>query len=255
MPYLDRSDARLHYQPHGEGPCVVFVHGSGGNHLSWWQQIPALSRRYRCLLPDLRGFGLSRVATLPCDPAVFGDDVLALLDHLDIARAHLVGQSIGGHYALRFALAHPERVHGLVLADTLAGIADDRIVAAKRAAGPIPDDLFERALGVAFRQQRPDLSFLYRAIERLNHADRTPETLVPTDIQAATLAKLVTPTLFLVGECDPVAPPPAVEIAAGLCSAQFKIIPDCGHSPYFEQPAAFNRTLLEFFAGLSGGVS
>ena len=251
MPYFDRPDARLHYQQHGKGPCVVFLHGSGGNHLNWWQQIPVSSQRYRCLIPDLRGFGLSRVATPPFDAAMFSDDLLALMNHLGIARAHLVGQSIGGHYALRFALAHPQRVHGLVLADTLAGIADDRIAAAKRAAGPIPDDLFERALGAIFREQRPDLTFLYKSIERINHVDRTPETLVPLEIKTEALANLVSPTLFLVGEQDPVAPPAAVELAAKLVrGAQFKMIPNSGHSPYFERPEAFNRTVLEFLEAL-----
>lgn len=248
MPRFQLPNASLHYQEYGEGPCVVFLHGSGGNHLSWWQQVPALSRHYRCLVLDLRGFGLSHAAP-PRDPAVFGDDLRLLLDHLNIARAHVVGQSIGGHYALRFALAHPQRVNGLVLADTLAGIADKRIAAAKAAAGPIPEILLERALGKEFRSRSENLTFLYQTIERLNHADHPPETLVPADVDAESLAALKTPTLFLVGEHDPVAPATAVSIAASMVAgAEFKLIADCGHSAYFEQPAAFNRALLEFFA-------
>jgi 3-oxoadipate enol-lactonase len=252
MPRLKLPDASLHYQEHGEGPCVVFLHGSGGNHLSWWQQIPALSKHYRCLILDLRGFGLSHAATPPRDPVVFGDDLRALLDHLNIAHAHVVGQSIGGHYALRFALAHPQRVHGLVLADTLAGIADNRIAAAKAAAGPIPEIFLERALGANFRSRSENLTFLYQAVERLNHADQTPETLVPTDVGAESLAALKTPTLFLVGEHDPVAPATAVSIATSMVAgAQLKLIANSGHSAYFEQPAAFNQALLEFFAALT----
>jgi pimeloyl-ACP methyl ester carboxylesterase len=252
MPRFQLQNASLHYQEYGEGPCVVFLHGSGGNHLSWWQQIPALSRHYRCLVLDLRGFGLSHAAIPPRDPGVFGDDLRSLLDYLNIARAHVVGQSIGGHYALRFALAHPQRVHGLVLADTLAGIADNRIAAAKAAAGPIPDIFLERALGKEFRSRSENLTFLYKAIERLNRADQAPETLVPADVGAERLAALKTPTLFLVGEHDPVAPATAVSIAASMVAgAQFKLIANCGHSAYFEQPAAFNRALLEFFAALA----
>jgi 3-oxoadipate enol-lactonase len=252
MPRFQLPNASLHYQEYGEGPCVVFLHGSGGNHLSWWQQIPALSRHYRCLVLDLRGFGLSHAATPPRDPAVFGDDLRSLLDHLNIARVHVVGQSIGGHYALRFALVHPQRVHGLVLADTLAGIAETRTAAAKAAAGPIPENFLERALGKQFRSQSENLTYLYQAIERLNHADRAPGTLVPADVGAESLAALKTPTLFLVGEHDPVAPATAVSIAASMVAgAQFKLIANCGHSAYFEQPAAFNRALLEFFAALA----
>jgi pimeloyl-ACP methyl ester carboxylesterase len=252
MPRFTLPDASLHYQEHGEGPCVVFLHGSGGNHLSWWQQISALSPHYRCLVLDLRGFGLSHAAIPPRDPAIFGDDLRLLLDHLKIERSHVVGQSIGGHYALRFALAHPERVNGLVLADTLAGIAHDRIAAAKAAAGPIPETLMERALGKQFRTQNENLTLLYQQIERLNHADHSPETLVPSDLAAESLVTLENRVLFIVGEHDPVAPPPAVSIAASMVlGAQFKLIANSGHSAYFEQPGAFNRALLEFFASLA----
>lgn len=252
MPRFKLPNASLHYQEHGEGQCIAFLHGSGGNHLSWWQQIPALSQHYRCLVLDLRGFGLSHTATPPRDPAIFGDDLRLLLDHLNIARAHIVGQSIGGHYALRFALRHPDRVNGLVLADTLAGIADDRIAAAKAAAGPIPEDFMDRALGKQFRSENENLTSLYQAIERLNRADRPPETLVPPDVVAAGLVTLKNRMLFVVGEHDPVAPPHAVSIAASLIAgAQFKLITNSGHSAYFEQPRAFNQSLLEFFGALA----
>lgn len=251
MPHLNLLNATLHYQQWGEGPCIAFLHGSGGNHLSWWQQIPALSRSYRCLALDLRGYGFSRTETLPQDAAVFGDDLLALLDHLEIERCHVVGQSLGGHYALRFALAHLRRVHGLVLADTLAGIADDAI-AAIVAERRLPKNLLERALGADFRGKHPELTSLYQMIERLNHANGTPEMLVPPGIDSAAFSRLQVPTLFLVGEHDPVAPAAAVAAAARLVrGAQFKMIPNSGHSPYFEKPEAFNAAILEFLASLN----
>jgi 3-oxoadipate enol-lactonase len=75
---------------------------------------------------------------------------------------------------------------------------------------------------------------------------------VPADIDAARLVALETPTLFIVGEHDPVAPASAVSIAASLVAgAKFKLIANSGHSAYFEQPAAFNQALLEFFATLA----
>jgi pimeloyl-ACP methyl ester carboxylesterase len=125
------------------------------------------------------------------------------------------------------------------------------VAGAKAAAGPLPEDLFERALGAAFRAQQQSLTTLYRMIEGLNRADREPQTLVPADVGVDALANFKTPTLFLVGETDPVAPPLAVSIAARLVpSAKFKVISGSGHSAYFEQPDAFNRALLEFFASL-----
>lgn len=105
MPRLKLPDADLHYQLHGEGALITFLHGSGGNHLSWWQQIPELRQHYRCLLLDLRGYGHSVCDAPPTEAQVFSNDLRALLDHLNVPSTHLVGQSIGGHYALRFALA------------------------------------------------------------------------------------------------------------------------------------------------------
>lgn len=92
------------------------------------------------------------------------------------------------------------------------------------------------------------MTFLYEMIERLNHAGRAPNTLVPPDIDAAKLHNFKVPTLFVAGEHDPVAPPTAVDITSRLVTgATYKMIPDCGHSAYFERPTAFNAALLEFF--------
>ncbi len=105
MPSARINGIDLYYESHGEGPALVFGHGRGGNHLSWWQQIPEFSRPYRCITFDHRGFGDSvDVANGPGQEA-FVEDLKGLLDHLGIERARLIAQSMGGRTCLGFALA------------------------------------------------------------------------------------------------------------------------------------------------------
>ena len=107
----------LYYEEHGAGPAVVFAHGAGGNHLSWWQQVPVFSRKYRCVTFDHRGWGLS-LDGHDAGPAAFVEDLRELLDHLGIERAALVAQSMGGLTCLSFAIAYPQRVWALVMGNT-----------------------------------------------------------------------------------------------------------------------------------------
>jgi 3-oxoadipate enol-lactonase len=234
----------LYYESHGDGPAIVFVHGSGGNHLSWWRQVPTLARAFRCITFDLRGYGFSAAGEGQRSPIA---DVLALLDHLGIERTHLVGQSLGGRICLGFALAYPERVERMVLASTLAGIRDERIERALAAHGPPPHDLFERALAAEFRRSQTDLTFLYREIEAINRIDNTPPAM-PTDGPSATdLAALRAATLLIGGAEDPVVRPDTVALAASLLpGARHEIVADAGHSAYFEQPDTFNRLVRDF---------
>ena len=253
MAYLSLPDADLYYQVHGDGPALVLVHGSGGNHLSFWRQLPVLSQRYRCIVWDQPGYGLSRTITPERDASCLLDDLTALLDHLGVRRAHLVGQSIGGHLCLRLALRTPDRVLSLVLADSLAGIAAPQIAAAKAQAGPLPEGLLERALAPAFRARNTELVFLYGAIERLNHAQAAPRLPAFSDVPAADVAKLTMPVLFLAGELDPVAPPAAVSAAAAIIAgSRLRIVPDAGHSVYVERPDAFNDAIADFISAYCG---
>src|SRR5919198_293755 len=192
MPKVHINGIELYYEVHGQGPAVVFAHGAGGNHLSWWQQVPVLARQYRCISFDHRGFGQS--LDIPNGPGVqaFVEDLKGLLDYLEIARAALVAQSMGGRTCLGFTLAYPERVSALVMADTTGGFSDARM-AQLRAEGeatlaePNPPP---RTYARHFPQEQPAQAFLYGQIHTLNPPRREVSVSGPTAEQVRALQTL-----------------------------------------------------------------
>ena len=96
MPFATSQDGtRIYYERHGAGPAVLFVHGSGGHHAAWWQQVPALAGWYTVITLDLRGFGRSDSGMDEFDSRDFPDDIEAVLEASGVEKAVLVGQSIG----------------------------------------------------------------------------------------------------------------------------------------------------------------
>ena len=130
MPIATLRSVGLYYESHGPetAPAIVFAHGWGGSHLSWFQQVPAFMDRYRCVTFDHRSWGQSR-ATDDRAGEAFVDDLLELLDHLEIAPATFVAQSMGGWTCLNLALAAPSRVDRLLMADSPGGLSSETISA------------------------------------------------------------------------------------------------------------------------------
>lgn len=258
MPYADINGTQMFYESHGEGPALVFAHGRGGSHLSWWQQVSVFQQQYRCVTFDHRGWGLTPGTGGQPDPATFASDLKALLDHLDIDRAVLVAQSMGGVTNLGFALAHPDRVIGLLLGDTTGGIGDPAVVSLLEDVHP-PEDPLRRALSDGFIENQPELTFLFGSIGRMNPP--MPTSIVsglfrnPAGPQAADLAKLTAPTLLVVGEEDRIFPPHVIEAAHRLIpGSRLEIVSGAAHSAHFEQPEIFNRLLGEFLAEIGVGA-
>jgi 3-oxoadipate enol-lactonase len=249
MPKTRVNGIDLYYEVHGEGPAIVFAHGAGGNHLSWWQQVPVFARQYRCVTFDHRGFGQS--PDLPNGPGsqAFVEDLKQLLDHLKIERVALVAQSMGGRTCLGFTLAHPERVRALVMADTTGGFTDARMTqlraegeAALAGANPPP-----RTYARHFPEEQPAQAFLYEQIRALNPPRGEASVPGPTIEQVQALR---TPTLLIVGEHDVIAPPAIMKMFQSyIPHARLAEVAGAGHSVYFEKPEAFNRTVLEFLKG------
>ncbi len=261
MPVAHVNGVGLYYEVYGQGPWVVFAHGAGGNHLSWWQQVPAFAQRYTCLVFDHRGFGLSRDGCSEVDPACFVADLEGLLDQLGIPEVRLVGQSMGGFTCLGYTLRHPERVRALVMANSLAGMRRAVWQAADEEARRIAWERWEerqrhtprRALGRQFVAAHPRLAFLYRQIAALNppRPPDLPRRYPVLDPDGAALRRLPVPVLFIAGEEDDLFPPALVAVAQRLVPhGRLLVVPQAGHSVYFERPDVFNRAVLEFFASL-----
>jgi 3-oxoadipate enol-lactonase len=269
MPSAAVNGTNLYYEEHGGGPAVVFAHGAGGNHLSWWQQVPAFSRKYRCVTFDHRGWGLS-LDGRDAGPAAFVEDLRGLMDHLGIRRAALVAQSMGGLTCLGFTIAHPKRVKALVMGNTFAGMRREVWLAAdeelRSRARSVWDrrrrDGVKRALASGFARRERQKAFLYKQIRLLNEEGpnrlQTEERVMrlralerDPDVAAGreALAAIQVPVLFIGGEHDEVMPPSLMEIACGLIAgARMVVVPGAGHSVYFEEPETFNRIALEFLA-------
>jgi 3-oxoadipate enol-lactonase len=269
LPVAEVNGIRLYYEEHGKGFPIVFAHGAGGNHISWWQQVPVFSRNYRCITFDHRGWGLSPDEE-DLGPAAFVYDLAALVDHLGLDDMFLVGQSMGGMTCLGFTIANPQRVRGLVMANTFAGMrrevwlasSEDQRSSAQAIWQRRREDGVKRALGREFTKTQKDRTFLYKQIRMLNEsgADRQStesqvqrlralERAPDHGITREVLAALSTPVLFIGGEHDEVMPVSLMTVAQSLIpGAQMKVIPGADHSAYFEVPETFNALVLEFLA-------
>jgi pimeloyl-ACP methyl ester carboxylesterase len=115
---LERPFGKLYYEVSGSGPALLFAHGLGGNHLSWWQQVAHFAPHYTCVAFAHRGFAPSDAIAGGPDAADYRGDLEALIDHLKLNDVRLVGQSMGGWTMLEYAIAHPQSVKALVLSST-----------------------------------------------------------------------------------------------------------------------------------------
>lgn len=251
MPFATSADgSRIYYEQHGSGPAVLLVHGSGGQHAAWWQQVPALRDRYTVLTLDLRGFGRSDSGMDEFDSRAFPDDILAVLEASDVDRAVLVGQSIGAAAALTAALREPERAAGVVLAHSLGGIADDDLAARVKADRARAEQLpvLDRLLTPRFRADHPDRTFLFQQMGTFNVAKMADLRNLNAD--GPSIADVVAaglPICFLAGERDAVLGADTVRAAASrVTGATLELVPAAPHSMYWEAPELFNAALDRF---------
>jgi len=256
--------ADLHYEVCGQGPAIAFAHGLGGSQMSWWQQVAHFAQSHTCVTFAHRGFAPSSVDAGAPDPARYAEDLRALLDHLGIGRAHLVGQSMGGWTVVEFCLRHPQRVTGLVLSATTGSIDHTRIPDADRAAvaewrvrstqaaAQCRAGGVHPAAGLRMAREQPALHLLYQHIDELSRG--LDKETVRSRLQALRvrapdgLAATGVPLLLVSPQEDIVIPPPALQALAGAVpGARLVQLPETGHSPYFERAETFNRCLDDFF--------
>ena len=233
---------------------MLFVHGSGGHHAAWWQQVGRAAGRVHGHHVDLRGFGNTRWAA-EHDARNFPGDIIAVLDAVAAdggpSRAVLVGQSIGAAAALRAALLRPDRASGVILAHSLGGLRHDELTALVKADRAVAEKLpvLDRLLTPEFRAERPDLAFLFRQMGTFNTAkmqDLTQPQLA-TGRPSSELAAAPFPLLLLAGEKDAVLSPATVRRAGELLpSARVEVVTGAPHSMYWETPDLFNDAVRRF---------
>ena len=256
--FTDSDGERIYYESVGEGePTLVLCHGAGGNHAVWYQQTPVFGRHRHVISWDHRGFGRSSAQGGPTRPELAVRDLGAVLGAAGgTGPIDLVGQSMGGWTALGFALAEPARVRRLVLADTPGGIMTAELVAALRALGRTPLGGAQvlgvhPALGASLVARDPARAYLYQMLGAFGEPElaKIAPALFGTVVTDERLAALAGRVLFIVGAEDGLFPPAAIRAsAARIAGARVVEISDAGHSPYFEQPAAWNRAVAEFLA-------
>jgi pimeloyl-ACP methyl ester carboxylesterase len=249
MPYVDSDGASIYYERHGEGPAIVFVHGSGGHHAAWWQQVAALRREFTVVTLDLRGFGRTELSRPQAefDGQAFYGDVVAVLDREDLTDAMVVGQSIGSIAALRAGLVRPERVGAVVLGHSLGGISHPELkeLAAADWAEAVKLPVIDRLLTRRFQEERADLTFLFRQMGTFNTA--TMQDLRNLDTDGPTLEEIRASGVrvaFLAGEKDAVLGVKTVTRAHELLDgSHLEIVPGAPHSMYWETPAQYNAAV------------
>ena len=251
MPFAEVNGARIYYHRGGAGDDVVFLHGAGGNHLVWWQQLEPFGAHFRCTTFDARGWGRSD-GMMKIGRFAFGSDLLALLDHLAIERAHIVAHSMGGRAVAGLLRLAPHRILSLTYSGTNGGVANDRIRQIQDELKELRGNggLREHALSDEFEARSPDLAQLYRGINALNPPRPRgllgrPPAMYRGSMHESIVAAGV-PVLFVVGEHDMITSPELIEEAHRLVpGSAFQVIAGAGHSSYFEAPEEWNRIVLE----------
>jgi pimeloyl-ACP methyl ester carboxylesterase len=261
VPRCKLANVDLFYAEKGQGEPLIFLNGLSGDHLYWMGQLRTFGKHFRCLALDNRDVGQSRGPATPYSTADMAADVAGLMERLQLPPAHLVGISLGGMIAQELALAEPERVKSLVLADTLVRT----------------DDWFSATLSAfeLIRRQVPDTGAFFEAIlpwwvswRFLEESDRVtwlrwllrqnpyPQPLdgFLRQLQATRrhdaldrAQQIRCPVLILVGSDDAVCPPRYSEQLRDLLpQARLVVVPGVGHALPFEEPSRFTELLAEF---------
>lgn len=263
--YLERPGCRLYYEVTGSGPAIVFAHGLGSNHMTWWQQVPHFSARYTCVTYSHRGYPPGSPIAGGPDPGDFGADLAALIDTLRLDDVRLVAQSMGGVSALEYMFACEHRVRALVLTSTCGTIRKsaialpdpERLSRWQRDAAAARADMQRRGIappaGRRMASEQPELHFLYKTIANAS-AGFDREALRARNAQISTrspelLRTLRTPTLFVTGGEDTTYPPFLSDaLAQSMPHARVEQVADAGHSVYFQRAARFNALVDRFLA-------
>jgi pimeloyl-ACP methyl ester carboxylesterase len=270
VPLLPTNGVELYYEITGDGFPIVFSHEFGGGYRSWTPQVRFFDRWYRCITYNHRGFPPSSVPETEYSQDLLIADLLALLDHLGIAQAHLVGLSMGGNVVLNLALRHPERCRSIVVAGTGSGTVNreqflrdiDRTSTLMLEQGmpPFIEQYVAGPARIRFRSKDPhgyqefvdqfkDHSAVGSALTQRGVMARRPTIFALQE----RLEALPVPALIVVGDEDEPCIEPALFMFRHIPGASLMVLPRTGHAVNLEEPAAFNQALRDFFDEVGRG--
>jgi pimeloyl-ACP methyl ester carboxylesterase len=252
------AGTRLYWQDSGgRGEVVVLLHAWTGSYAFWAYQVgPLAAAGYRVITYSQRGHARSG----PIDPAAPGTvtgDLKALLDHLGIARAHLVGTAGGALPALDFGLTWPERTASLVLSSSIMGISDPEVLAVGRTMFPrgvyAVSHTFSE-IGPSYRAGYPEGVAAWEALEHDAWQGGEVRQQVATPITFARMNASSVPILLITGDADLMMPPSRLRhVARNVPRCELVFVAEAGHSLHWEQPEAFNAATLDYLARHRGG--
>lgn len=257
MPINTLNQAEIFWEEKGDGIPVLFLNGVMMTTASWAQQTRVMRKHVRCIMHDTRG-QLRSGKQGPYTMEQHAEDVIALMDHLALQDAHIVGTSYGGEIGLIVAHRYPKRVRSLSVIASVAHSEEPLRTQVNQwiDASHNVDDLFARMLpdnyAPAFREREADQ--LAANMERIK---AFPKDFFPAfrdlcrafldlDIRAL-LPEIQTPTLIVCAELDLLKKPQySREMAAALPNSEFLMIPEAGHAVVLERPETLNSALLGF---------
>jgi pimeloyl-ACP methyl ester carboxylesterase len=275
MPFAKTDDGvKLYYEEIGSGAPVIFVHEFAADYRSWEMQMRHFGQRYRCITYSARGYPPSEVPEKPTsysqDRAT--DDIAAVLDHLKIDKAHVVGLSMGGFASLHFGFRHPRRALSLVVAGVGYGAEKEQqgkfksevevvaksllnegmvAFAEKYAYGPTRVQ-FENKDPRGFAQFKKELgehSALGSANTQIGCQGQRPSLYDLVDKMRA----ITVPTLVLTGDEDWPCLAPSVMMKREIPTAALAVMPNCGHTVNLEDPDLFNQIVGDFIIQVQAG--
>ena len=255
----------------GHGRPVVLLHAFPLSADMWRPQLDRVPDGWRFIAPDFRGFqppgsDLHRSATTAAPSTSVDDyarDVLELMDGLGIETAVIGGLSMGGYVTLALHRLAPERVAGMVLADTKATADTEEAKAGRRATaeklraegvGAVVEAMLPKLLGETTRKKQPHIADDVRRLATANEPqaiDEAIHALMTRPDSTSTLARIVVPTLVVVGEEDVLTPQADAQfLAGGIAGSELVVLPHAGHLSNLETPDVFSAALAQFLSRL-----
>lgn len=275
MPFATTDDGvRLHYEESGSGVPVIFVHEFAGDHRAWEAQMRHFGQRYRAITYAARGYPPSDV---PADVGRYSqaraaDDIAAVLDHLGIAKAHVVGLSMGGFATLHFGFRHADRALSLCVAGCGYGAEKGQRDKFKSEVAAVAAFLDESGIGafaakyaygptrVQFENKDPRGFDEFKRQLAEHSAVGARNTQLGVQGERPSLYDLVeqmkaltVPTLILTGDEDWPCLQPALLMKQTIPTAALSVMPNCGHTINLEDPDQFNRLVGDFIVQVDAG--